>query len=97
MKPIGWLLGTSIYDVRQCDDAGFGAFYPDQTAIYSEHAKETILSTIRQAKVEVLRDAAADAEKYIDYPIDEEDITFYGHLEFMARQLRRIADELEKQ
>lgn len=58
MKPIGWLLGTSIYDVRQCDDAGFGAFCPDQTAINPEHAKETILSAIRQAKVEVLREAA---------------------------------------
>lgn len=101
MKPVAWLLGTKVYDVQQREDAGFGAFYPDQTAIYSEHAKETILSAIRQAKVEVLKKVihvvetykvsvgnSASGERAAEWTME--------NLKEVRDELRRMADEIER-
>ena len=59
------------------------------------YPKTYTAAQLRQAKVEVLREAADDAEKHIDYPMDEEDIATNGHLEFMAKHLRHMAQDLE--
>ena len=43
-----------------------------------------------------LLDVAANAEQHIDYPIDKEDEEFNGHLAFMVKQLRRMAEGEQK-